>query len=266
MPKAKPYSGPVKKDIIVSLLNSTGETVDGELLGNALMEAASRLADLVDKSNDALEESEFTNIVAGHLAAELNRRGHPQIWVSETGDAFLDISYGKRPSKRRKSNRRIPLLDELKARAKSMGVDISHLGIKRKQIRDYLDAVEAGEEDPKKVKAEAPKAKVKKQVPKKAVPKVQVAEDEPDEDTGPMSAGPDETKTSPMPDDPKPPKRSGFVKTGEAISGPVVVDSPKNGTSKSANGASGNRRSLSQLQQDAEELDVASLIASEPPK
>lgn len=271
MPKAKPYSGPVKEDILVSLLNSTGETVEGDFLGTALVEAAARLNDLVDQANDALEKSEFTAIVANHLAAQMNRRGFAQIWVSDTGSAVLDISYDDEPKKRRrKANQRIPLMDELKARAEAMGVDITHLGIKRKKIRDYLDAIEAGEIDPKsesksKPKSKPSKKKAKKEAaPKKPVPEVKTAEDEPEEDPGPMSAGPDETRTSsPLPDEPKPPKR-GFMKTSQAISGPVVVDTSKGGGS--ANGAGSKPRSLSQLQQDAEELDVASLIASDPPK
>ena len=50
MPKAKPYSGPVKKDIAVRILNSTGKNSEGEPLGDALAAAAERLADLVEQA------------------------------------------------------------------------------------------------------------------------------------------------------------------------------------------------------------------------
>ena len=83
-----------------------------------------------------------------------------------------------------------------------------------------------------------------------------------------MSAGPDETKVGAPPDDVKPPKR-GFVKTSEAISGPVVVaveeveGQAKNGPKGAKKGS---RRSMKQLVKDSKDVDITDLLASDPPK
>jgi hypothetical protein len=185
---------------------------------------------------------------------------------------MLDISYEEQQSKKnpRRRSRRVPLMDELKERAARMDVDISHLGIKRKEIRDYLDGIDAGEVQPKSSAAKKSRGKSKS----KSKPEIKTANDPQEPDPGPMSAGPDETKVSPPPDDPKPPKR-GFVKTGEAVAGPVVVDDLSSMPQKDApNGSKspkkqeepGGRKSMRQLVRDADEVSITDLLSSDPPK
>lgn len=268
MPKAKPYTGPVDEQLATQLLNSTGQhmTVDGEemLLGHALFRAARKLTEVVNRSNDLLEGSPFAKIVAEHLATKMNRRGHAAIAVAPTGEVELYISYDDQPARRPAPRKaKLPLLEELKARAEKMGVDISEFGIKRKKILEHLDAVERGDVKPKKAKGRRKKAQV------------QTAQDPPEDDPGPMSAGPDETKVSPPPDDPKPPKRRGFVKTSDAVEGPVVVGAgstaaeptpAKAAKPAKSQGARGSSPNMRELVQESKELSISDLLESEPPK
>jgi hypothetical protein len=282
MPKAKPYSGPVDDKVAVQLLNSTGVSLHDRPLGDALRHARQQLEELVEAANDALEGNEFASIVAEHLANKMGRRGNASVSVSETGTVTLEISYEDAPKKKRRTRTQrsssIPLMDDLKAKAKKLGVDISEFGIKRKKIHEYLQKVERGDVTPEKEAKESKepdppkKAEAKTGASSKTEPQaaeVKTANDPPEEDPGPMSAGPDETKVSPPPDDPKPPKR-GFVKTGDALSSPVVVDAQpqeKKGAKPAKKQAeSGKGRSMRELVDAASEVNIADLLGSDPPK
>jgi len=277
MPKAKPYSGPVEESVARQLLNSTGHAVDinGEslLLGDALLAAAKQLAELVSEANTQLDNNDFAKIVADHLAADLNRRGKAEIAVHDNGSVQLHINYQGNPrnqKQKQKRKRNIPLMEELKARAEKLGVEIpEEFGIKRSKIFAWLNEYEAGG---------VPKEAASK--PKKAARKrLEVAEDPPETDLGPMSAGPDETKVSAPLDEAKLPKKRGFVKTSEALSGPVFVGADAVGEPKPAPEAESNRakkpaedapkakgRSMRQLVEESKEVDISNLLASEPPK
>ena len=283
MPKAKPYSGPVDENVARQLLNSTGHAVEINgailLLGDALLAAAQQIQELVSEANDQLEDSEFAKIIAEHLANDLNRRGGAEIAVTENGTVQLYVNYKDNPRSRRRKpqrKRKLPLMRELKVRAKGLGVGIpSELGIKRSKIVEYLNQVENPEtKGPKK-----PSHPKKSQAPAPKKITVQTAEDPPESDRGPMSAGPDETKVSAPLDEVTPPKKRGIVKTLEAPAGPVVVsteavtDSPilspkETKTSKSVvDGASNSKgRNMRQLVEDSKDVSIADLLASEPPK
>lgn len=272
MPKAKPYSGPVEDKLARQVLNSTGETrnINGEdlLLGDALIRTAKLLEQIVDQANTLLDGNEFAAIVAEHLANKLNRRGNAEIAVTKSGQVELYISYEEHPARHvsvepPKRQRKVPLMKELKAKAKKLGVEIpEELGIKRRKIHEWLGKVEKGEIKPKGAKRKSAA--------------IQTANDPPDPDPGPMSAGPDETRVSPAPDDPKPPKKRGFVKTSEAVSKPVVVttDEPaedKPAPAKAAKPAkpqedSGQRPDMRQLVKDSKDVSISELLASDPPK
>jgi len=276
MPKAKPYSGPVDEQVARQLINSTGHSVDinGDklLLGDALLAAADQLKELVTEANSQLRDNDFAKIIAEHLANDLNKRGGAQISVTDSGQVQLYVNYAELPRSVRqkpKRKRKLPLMAELKARAEEMGVTIpEELGIKRSKIVEYLDGVENGD-----IKEQ------KKTKPKKKAPPVLVAEDPVETDHGPMSAGPDETKVSAPLDDPKPPKKPrGFVKTSEAISGPVVVSSevvpestpaPKK-EAKVAKMASegppkGSPKTMRQIVESSKDIDISNLLASDTP-
>jgi len=271
MPKAKPYSGPVDENVSTQLLNSTGEQmmVDGEeiLLGDALFRTIRKLEQIVKIANAQLEHSGFAKIVAEHLAAKMNRRGNAEIGVAPGGDVELYISYDDQPARRPPpSTTKLPLQKELKARAEAMGVDISEFGIKRKKILEYLDGIESGEIKPK------PLVKPK---PRRKKVEVETAGEASEDDPGPMSAGPDETRVSAPPDEVKPPKKRSFVKTSDAVEGPVVVSAgaatsekppAKPSNSVKSQGVRPSGPNMRELVQDSKEVSIADLLQSEPPK
>lgn len=259
MPKAKPYSGPVETNLASQVLNSTGVKVGDDLLGNALLHAAERLESLVEQANAVMRGNDFAKIVAEHLAAKMNRRGAAHLTVSDTGKMLLHISYeDARPEPKVTRQRTAPLMKELKARADELGVDISRFGIKRTKIHDFLEKVAAGA--------------VASQGASKAKPRVQeTPSPEPElvEDPGPMSAGPDETLVSEMPE--TPPPRKPVVKPAEVREGPVIVNAPearpRNGSNSAKTQAEDARsKSMRQLVKDSKEVDIADLLASDPPK
>ena len=281
MPKAKPYSGPVDDKLAAQLLNSTGATAGDRLLGDALIEARRQVEHLVERANDVLETSDFAKIVAEHLAAKMNRRGNAEIGVADTGHIKLYISYDDQSARRPAPPKaKLPLLEDLKARAGKMGVDISEFGIKRKKILEHLDGIESGEIKPPKAKPRRKKAPPVQKVQtaqepppvQKAPPvqKVQTAQEPPEEDPGPMSAGPDETRVSAPPDDPKPPKKRNIVKKADEAAGPVVVGtaaaSEKSSNSVKSQGARGSGPNMRDLVQESKEVSIADLLHSEPPK
>lgn len=276
MPKAKPYSGPVETNLASQVLNSTGVKVGEDLLGDALRHAATRLESLVKQANAEMEGNDFAGIVAEHLAVKMNRRGSAHLTVSDTGKMLLHISYeDARPVPKVTRQRTAPLMKELKARAEELGVDISPFGIKRTKIHEFLEKVAAGavvpqgESGPKALPS-APRAKAPRAVER--VPTPDVANEEPPAapvDPGPMSAGPDETVVSEMPETP-PPRRS-IVKTAEVREGPVVVDASEQRARNGSNpaktqGEAAPPKSMRQLVQESKEVDIADLLASDPPE
>jgi len=231
MPKTKPYETKLDRDLAINLLNSSGERHGDGMLGDALLQTAVELAELAKKANKFLGDSEFSEIVADHLARKHNKRGHAEIKVSPDGNVRLIVTYEEKPKARKTRTRRAPLLKELRAKAEELGVDISEFGIKRRQIWEHLQRVEAGEVVTKKPKAKKPK---------------------PDADNGPMSAGPDETRVSAPPTQ-KPPKKP-VVPT--SASSTLIVNA---GSTPKLSG----KRDLRALAEKAKDVDIAALLDSE---
>jgi hypothetical protein len=218
MPKAKPYSGSIDEKLAAQLLNSSGVTVDDVPLGDALRAGSEHLEKLVGQARKALGTSEFTQIVADHLAAKMNRRGISVLTVSDTGQVRLEISYEDAPvhcvqSQRRR--RRVPLMEELKAKAEELGVDISEFGIKRKKIWKHLQEMEAkkGEgskrEPRRRRKPELPEAEQKPEPPEaeqkpeppetEQKPELPEAEQKPELPEAEQKPEPPETEQKPEP-------------------------------------------------------------------
>jgi hypothetical protein len=257
MPKAKPYSGPVDKKTAIQLLNGSGESFDGMLLGESLIATAEKLELLVTKANAFLQDNEFAKVMAEYLAMKVNRRGASEILVSSTGQVLLDIQYEEIPTRPTvlKRQRRVPLLEDLRAEAKQLGLDITRFGIKRKAIYDYLE----------KVRAQKPEGT------RRSVSVVKIAEDQEDHDPGPMANGPDETKLTSALDEARPPRKRGFVKTQDALSGPVVVDEGSERGAASAPkppapSAASKQKSLRQLVEASKEVNITDLLSSDPPE
>lgn len=203
--------------LVFELLNaSEALELEGISLGDALSQTIDQLADLVEKANTFLETSPLAAIVAESLATKAHRKGRASIRISSEGQARLEVT-----SRRIKA----PLMSELRAQAKELGVDISAFGTKRLVIHDYLRQ----QAEPRALK---------------------VAPELSNEDAGPMSAGPDETRVSPAPTQ-NPPKRKGFIKTGVPM--PTTSLGPETPPQKS----------LRQLVTEAKDIDIASLLGSD---
>jgi hypothetical protein len=162
-------------------------------------------------------------------------------------------------------------MPELRAKAKKLGVEIpQELGIKRSKIAEFLEGVESGE-----IKGKAVKKPSKRKTKKKDAV-IQTANDPTEPDPGPMSAGPDETRVSAAPDDPKPPKKRGFVKTSEAVSKPVLVGAEpaeeadpapaKAAKPVESQGEGATTPNMRQLVKESQGVDITDLLTSEPPK
>jgi hypothetical protein len=255
MPKNKPYSTPVEAQLAAQLLNTSGEREEGGLLGDKLATIANELEGLVEEANKFLEDSEFATMVADTLARKANKRGWPRIAVESSGKVVLEISYQDPGKKKPKRARRVPLLDELRAEAEEMGVDISGFGIKRRAIYEHLQKIRGGESPGK------PPEPSKKPKKPKAPPVVKKAQDEPEPDPGPMSAGVDEVKISPALEGPKPPKKAGFVKTGDAVK-PVLLNQDNVPDSEET----GKKHDLRALVEQSKDVDIEAILASEPPQ
>jgi hypothetical protein len=265
MPKTKPYTAPLEADLAKQLLNSSGTKVGDQLLGDALHEAAEHLAGLVEQATAYLDDSEFSEMVAEHLAKKANRRGAAEIQVSERGRLILNVSYDE--DHRAKGNSKlIPKMAELRKMAAELGVDIEPFGIKRRMIFEHLKKVKGGSAKGAKKKSSSGSKQAKKTIKKE----IKQANDAPEEEPGPMSAGVDETRVSPMPDEPKPPKKKkkgGFVKTSQAVSTPVVVhmDKPDPGPEEEIV-APKKASKLQKLVTESKEVDINDLLNSDTPE
>jgi len=189
-----------------------------------------QLALLVKKANEALAESSMVPMIAEHQARELNKRGEPRIFVDDHGDLVLEIGNPdeEKKKKRRSSRKSLPHLQDLRDEATELGIDITHLGAKRRAIYELIEEVKA----------------------RKTAPP-------PEADSGPMSADLDEVKVStptPGPKGMKPslPKRlraGGFLKTGDPVQAHPVTPE--------------QRPNLSELVESAADQDLRSMFAED---
>jgi hypothetical protein len=243
MPKGKPYSGSIDRKTAQQLLNSSGELFEGAPLGDALMETSRRLADLVVQANQFLKTNEFAGMVADYHAIKLGRRGRAELLVTGVGAVVLEIGYDDDDASPRQlvkaTRRKLPLLKNLRTEAQKLGVSIEHLGIKRKEIVEFLE-----------------RCKSERKGSERRAPPVG------DLDPGPMGAGPDEVRVVPG-DEPRPPKRRSLVKTGESVEvSSLVID---NDSTSSTLPGSASRRSMRQMVEQSREVDIADLLDSKPP-
>ena len=137
-----------------------------------------------------------------------------------------------------------------------MGVDISQFGSKRTEILRFLDEQSAT------ASPVAPVTFVGQEEEEESSSKTTV-------DPGPMSAGPDEVRVSPLPDDPKPPKRKGggFVKTSQSLTPPVVVEMEEESSKSSkSRDKKKSKPNLSDLVSKSKGVDITDLLASDAPE
>lgn len=260
MPKAKPYTGAIPPELAEQVLNSTGVMSEGVLLGTALKEAVLRLEACTKLANEALSESVLAEVISTHLAEKAGRRGNSSVSVNAQGQMLLHVAYSKKTPAQKKAAKAekmpLPRMAELRERARNMGVDISQFGSKRTEILRFLDEQSAT------ASPVAPVTFVGQEEEEESSSKTTV-------DPGPMSAGPDEVRVSPLPDDPKPPKRKGggFVKTSQSLTPPVVVEMEEESSKSSkSRDKKKSKPNLSDLVSKSKGVDITDLLASDAPE
>ncbi len=113
------------------LLNGYG-LHDNVPLGDLWMRKCAELQQLEIIVTSYLKESEMSCLVARGLSKEVRRRGVGHLTVASHVNGRLQLSFGRGPS-------RLPSMAELRKRAQEQGVDISGLGIKRREIVALLE-------------------------------------------------------------------------------------------------------------------------------
>lgn len=157
MAKTRPYQAPLEPDLAAQILSiplpETGPAAElppARTLGEKLQQSLVSLAETVALANDALAQNSVAQIVADSLAKKLKKRGVATISVSSAGEVVLQISYeGEEvPAPvsgvvRGKWHSDLPTLDEMRAEAADLGVDITHLGRRRREIFRLLTDAKA---------------------------------------------------------------------------------------------------------------------------
>ena len=137
----------ITQDLTLQLLNSAvrESTANGveDPLGVRLRRAVLHLEGVIQEANHFLEGSELAGKLATALMVDHNKRGFPDISVDVRGVLMLEVGYAatREGVKRRRGRLKLPLLSELRQEAQEMGVDISHLGAKRRAVQDFIEEV-----------------------------------------------------------------------------------------------------------------------------
>jgi hypothetical protein len=156
----KPYEVPLDADLANEILNTPLASQPGE--GNSPRTIGERVASAirsVEEANVYLAKSPLAALVADTLMRRLKKRGVPSIRVRPDGVVILHVSYdaeapprtvAEPPVKRGSRKSDLPKLDELRAEAASLGLDITDLGRQRRAIFELVESAKAAiAEDPK---------------------------------------------------------------------------------------------------------------------
>jgi len=154
----KPYETPLERALAQEILNIPVEQEDSPP-PKTIGEAVSQATGVIEQANVRLSQSPLATIVADTLMRQLKKRGAPSIFVRPDGTVVLRVSYeevedqdipkmkteGVRQSKRPTS---LPSLEELRERAEKIGLEISDLGRRKREILKRVEAAElAAQED-----------------------------------------------------------------------------------------------------------------------
>lgn len=151
----KPYECPLSPDLAADILNIPLDTGghDGAP-PRTIGERVRRSTEAIDEANRHLAESPVARIVAISLMQRLKKRGTPSILVRYDGTVILRIHYGEEGNGAGKAVRMrrdapeiqtthtsdLPYLEDLRAEASDLGLDISHLGRQRRIIHEFIEA------------------------------------------------------------------------------------------------------------------------------
>lgn len=216
----KNFRTEVDSKLAMELLNVAPQAKGEEAplpLGKKLKSAVNNLAAVVQEANEFLADSNLATKLAEALAADKNKRGFPTISVDANGAVVLEVDYDAKRGKKKKRqySRRLPLLADLRKEAAELGVDVSHLGQKRRAVYDFLEEVKQRRAAAQGDAATSPAAA--------------------GEDPEPMSAGADEVKVTAAKDGPKPPRRRKVKLTIPGVERPAPDKEPESQAQASPN-------------------------------
>lgn len=150
----KPYEVPLEKGLAQEILSmpvhatSPFGVPEDSGPSTTIGERVERAAQAVRDANAYLATSKLASLVAHTLMKDLKKRGNPSIVVEPDGQVILRVSYDEdkqeapeAPVEKSKWSSDLPKLDELRAEAEKLGVNISDLGRARRAIHDRLQAV-----------------------------------------------------------------------------------------------------------------------------
>ena len=151
---SKPYESPLSPQLAEEILNIPVTSDTERPAPRTIGEMVRRSVDLISDTNEHLRQSTLAKIVARSIMQDLKKRGDAAIVVRFDGTVVLRVTYSDEdvpedtptrprrdaPSVQMTNHSSLPYLDTLRAEAKELGVDISHLGRQRKTIHEYLQA------------------------------------------------------------------------------------------------------------------------------
>ena len=139
--KLKPVQVALDPDVQEALMslpvysNEHGVVSVGVLVQQAL--------EAIERANQALGESKLVELTAHQIMRKEGRRGTPRVLVSPDGEISMWVTYGDEQTFRDiAAPRKLPTLDELRAQAEALDVDISDLGRAKTQIIQRLSEFE----------------------------------------------------------------------------------------------------------------------------
>lgn len=149
----KPYESLLSPQLAMEILNIPF-ALGAELPApKTIGEMVQRSVELVSHTNEHLRHSPLAKIVARSIMQDLKKRGDASIVVRFDGSVVLRVTYSEdapsptrprrdAPALQTTNQSSLPYMDALRAEARSLGVDITHLGRQRKAIYEYLQTIQ----------------------------------------------------------------------------------------------------------------------------
>jgi hypothetical protein len=117
-------------------------TTVGTLIGEA--------REAIRRANEALADNSLVDLAAQDMMKGHRRRGNASVEVGATGAVLLRISYKQTPASSdvtiAPGGAGLPSLVSLRSQATELGLDVSHLGRKKREIMDMIVTAHEGED------------------------------------------------------------------------------------------------------------------------
>ena len=143
MSKRKTFHIPLSTDLSIGVqelpLTFGGDT-------RTLGAWSQHLQELQRAANEVLANNALAGFVADRVMQDMGKRGRPSLVLTPEGEIHLRVSYDQprrkkvEPVAREARSSNLPKMDELRKQAALYGLDISHLGRKRRAIHELIQA------------------------------------------------------------------------------------------------------------------------------